>query len=75
MLIKKPIQIIAALLALLMLTFTGCTEKNNNAKVEANKTPWAVTEYDSAEIMSDDGKFILNKPYREHLKGVLCFGR
>lgn len=61
MLIKKPIQIIAALLALLMLTFTGCTEKNNNAKVKANKTPWAVTEYDSAEIMSDDGKFILDK--------------
>lgn len=61
MLIKKSIRLMAVVLALLTLSFTGCTDKNNTANVDANKTPWAVTQYDSSEIIDNNGKFIIDK--------------
>lgn len=61
---NKTIRILSAFLALIMLFLVGCsggkTPDDPSSNIE-DKPEWAVTQYDEAEIIDKDGKFIIEK--------------
>lgn len=61
MLFSKSKHYIAITLAALIVVLTGCSAKDEKAKVEVSKTPWDVTEYDVNEIIDSNGKYIVDK--------------
>ncbi len=62
---KKITRILAALLSVVMLFLAGCaggkTPADKDSSEHDEKLPWAVTEYDKAEIVNKDGSYILEK--------------
>ena len=62
---NKITRIFAALLSVIMLFLAGCaggkTPADKDSSEPDEKLPWAVTEYDEAEIINKDGSYIIEK--------------
>lgn len=67
---NKTTRILAILMAMVLLFLSGCSgdekspekpSQNVPDKVEVERPAWAVTEYDKAEIIDENGMYILDK--------------
>lgn len=61
MTISKFIRILSISLVLLMVFLTGCTGNGKNSGDELNVAPWAVTKYNTDEIVDENGEYIVDK--------------
>ena len=57
--ITKTMRLSALLLVLLMVFMSGCTGAKKGTEVSVE--PWAATKYDAAEIIDEEGKYIVDK--------------